>query len=68
MAAASAGQPGDAGVLRRSSVCWEVSPVQPAICAARMGQDVVHLVSQLGGLAVSKKCSLMSHLWDKLHI
>ena len=68
-AAASVGQPGDASVLRWNSMCHGLSwPVRPAACTARRGQDVSCLVSQLGGLAVSKKCSLMSHLWYKLHI
>lgn len=68
-AAASVGQPGDATMLRWSSVCHGLSwPVYLALCTASMGQDVAHLVSQLDAPAVSKKCSLMSHLWYKLQM
>lgn len=69
VATASVGQPGDARVRRWSSMCHRLFwPVHLPVCTARTGQDVAHLVCQLGGPAVSKKCSLMSHLWYKLHI
>lgn len=47
---------------------WAVLAVHLAACTATMGQDAAHLAPSWVGPSVSKKCSLLSHLWYKLHI